>query len=100
MLKVKVNELENSNKQLVQDANEKMEKEKNNIKIKANLKEDIEELEKNISFFEKQQKSKTVNNTPSLLGDVNRNLFSEKNQLEEKLCEFENMSTTEVKLYR
>merc|ERR1712083_1024754 len=103
-LSTKVGELENVNKNLVEEAKKKMEEEKLHQQKSAEIKAEIEKLDKNITFFNQQEKKgdnlPDKKTTPSLLGCLHKDLEQEKSELEEKLCDLESLNKTEVKLYR
>jgi len=103
-LSTKVGELENVNKNFVEEAKKKMEEEKFHQKKSAEIKAEIEKLDQNITYFNQQEKKgdnlPDKKTTPSLLGCLHKDLEQEKSELEEKLCDLESLNKTEVKLYR
>merc|ERR1711934_833230 len=103
-LSTKVGELENVNKNLVEESKKKMEEEKLHQQKSAEIKAEIEKLDQNITYFNQQEKKgdnlPDKKTTPSLLGSLHKDLEQEKSDLEEKLCDLESLNKTEVKLYR
>merc|ERR1712051_1160594 len=103
-LSTKVGELENVNKNLVEESKKKMEEEKLHQQKSAEIKAEIEKLDQNITYFNQQEKKgdnlPDEKTTPSLLGCLHKDLEQEKSELEEKLCDLESINKTEVKLYR
>ena len=98
-LSTKVGELENVNKNLVEESKRKMEEEKLHQQKSAEIKAEIEKLDQNITYFQEKKGDNLPDKktTPSLLGCLHKDLEQEKTDLEEKLCDLESLNKTEGK---